>query len=292
MFERILVPLDGSERAEAVLPTVTGLARGTGSQILLFRAYSAGLGAGFEYSALTLEFRLGAEEYLKGVKERLRAEGVAAETRTLLGDPAWTILELAEREEASLVALATHGRTGISRWVFGSVTEKVLRASTKPLLIAHSFPTPAKEHQPWREYRLILVPVDGSELARQVVPHVTEIARRFDSTVLVMTVIDHESARDPIESLQGVTAALAAEGVEGRFLVRRGDPAAQILDVAREAGADLIAMTTHGRSGPSRWVMGSVTEKVVRASPAPLLVVRNGPVPKVLAGLASAQERV
>lgn len=293
MFERILVPLDGSPAAEAGLPAVEEWARRFESEVLLLRAYQTELVGGFEHAVMTVEIRKQAEAYLEEVRRRLEGSGIRARAFAVWGDAAWTIVEVALREEASLIAMTTHGRSGLARWVFGSVTERVLRASTTPVLVTRSFARGEDGAPALRAIRRILLPLDGSSMSRAVLPAVVELSRLHGARVLVLRVIaEAEGEAVAREEVQPLTARLAAEGVEGEVLIRRGDPAGEIVDAAEEVGADLLAMTTHGRSGPSRWALGSVTEKVIRAAQVPLLVVRAGPAPRALSKLAAAQEEV
>jgi nucleotide-binding universal stress UspA family protein len=285
MFERILVPLDGSALAEAILPHVALMAQRGRTRVLLLRTYAAGAGAGGEYAADTLEHKEEAEKYIERMTLRVEGEGLDVRGLARLGDAATTVLDTAKEENASLIAMTTHGRAGLHRWIFGSVAEKVLRASRVPVHLVRSFRTACISLPEGPPFRNILLPVDGSALSRAAVPSLAAFARRFGSQIVVLHVADSGVDRETAgEVLQPVTAALGAEGVEGIVAVRWGDAAAEILDACRDYSIDLLAMTTHGRSGPSRWAFGSVTEKVLRASSVPMLVVRGAAVPRKFVG--------
>ena len=172
----------------------------------------------------------------------------------------------------------SHGRSGLARWVFGSIAEKVLRASPVPLLLLRSFeeggsPAPSAP----LSFDRILVPF--AHFHPRILDYVREFAILFGSRVALLHVSepgeDRESQDQARTELPLVQKELESVGIPTEVLERRGDPAVEILEGARDAMADIIAMTTHGRSGLSRWALGSVTEKVLRTATVPLLVVRN-----------------
>ena len=278
MLDKILVPLDGSVAAEAILPHVRRLLRRKDSEVLLLRV---AVPPPVEEQMSMIEASLAAaREYVGGIKERLEQQGVRARAEARLGPPAGTILEVAEEKNVSLIAMATHGRTGLKRALFGSVAEQVLRKSTAPVFVVRPFwsyelqPPGRTEARPFKG---ILVPTDRSEPSRAVLAPAIEIARLFGARMVFLNVL--EPGRDKAgdeglarERLQEY--ADQAKGLETAVVVDRGEAAKTILDNARFHGCDLIAMTTHGRSGLSRMVVGSVTEKVLRDAALPLLVVR------------------
>src|SRR6185295_8206073 len=183
-------------------------------------------------------------------------------------------------------ALSTHGRTGAARWVMGSVAEKVLQASSLPVLVARSFaPTACRGRLESLPIRNFLVPLDGSRLSLGALDSVLKVARPVDAHVTLLHVAEpspYDGRWDPPdETLNEAEQILREACIPTLVEHRKGDPAEQILKFAEEKGMDLIAMTTHGRSGPSRWVFGSVTAKVLRSSDLPLLVVRQAvPLPR------------
>jgi nucleotide-binding universal stress UspA family protein len=219
------------------------------------------------------------------------------------GGPASWIISEAEKEPGTLIAMSTHGRSGVARWLLGSVTDKVLLATTTPLLIVRSSepPNPVSEVQ----LKTVIVPLDGSVLAEQVLLHVATLAKALDLAVKLVRVhpsveeysryferqqigsaatvysgpyevFSKEADAQAMEYLHEVKMQLHHEGV---WLVEesllRGHPAATIVELARETPGSLIAMTTHGRSGIGRWLLGSVADRVIRHSGVPVLVVRS-----------------
>jgi len=188
------------------------------------------------------------------------------------------ILETAEREHVTLIAMATHGRTGLSRWAFGSITEKVIRASTVPLLVLRSFQVGGSPETPESPtFDRILVPIEHSHM--KIIPYIKAFAGLFGARVTLLHVVEpgenSQSRERALEELRVMAQELHKAGIQTESQERSGDPAHEILEGARKEKAGLIAMTTHGRRGATRWTLGSVTEKVVRSAEIPLLIVRN-----------------
>ena len=282
LLDHILVPLDGSEVSEAILGQVCRILHLKDAEVTLVEAVPVPVQPSFEYSPMLADLKSGAEKYIAGLKEQLEREGVHANGVVKVGGAATTILEAAKDHKATLIAMATHGRTGLSRFVMGSVAEKVTRASETPVLLVRSFKDPevGADRTPVQEipFKKILVPVDGSEKSLAVIPYVRELARAMQASVIVLGVVEptydgKAGEGDPLVRI--AVKDLAAAGIPVDPIVRLGDPASEILDATKRHGVDLLAMSTHGRNGPSRWVMGSVTEKVLRAAMVPMLVVRS-----------------
>ncbi len=269
MLERILVPLDGSETAEAVLIQVRRLLKRKDAEVLLLRVAETDWLPTAESRRLAEELPKLAQAYIRETAERLEREGVRVRGLIAGGATAAEIIATAADQKASLIAMTTHGRSGLLRFTLGSVAEKVLRASPVPVLVIRSeTPTP---HE--LDFKTLLVPVDGSERSIEVLPIASEFARTYGARILVVTAND--SGEDIDDVVQRTVGMFVAVGNPADGEVVEGDAASAILDVARRRSVDAIAMATHGRGGPLRWMLGSVTEKVVRAARVPLLVVRT-----------------
>jgi nucleotide-binding universal stress UspA family protein len=186
--------------------------------------------------------------------------------------------------------MSTHGRSGIGRWTVGSVADKVVRTGDTPILLVRS-----QRKAPSAEVRGIVLPLDGSELSAGAIPHAVAMAKALGIGIHVVHARSplstyYQASRytpdvllDQLEKaeetaagyVQQVVQRLAAEGVNNAAGAHvTDDPGSAILAAAGQAGDQLVVMTTHGRSGVQRLVLGSVTDRVVRHSHGPVLVVR------------------
>jgi nucleotide-binding universal stress UspA family protein len=282
MFEKVLLPFDGSPLAELVLAQIAPILRRPGTSVVLLRTVRLPRTDYFDDAPTVASLRAEADAYVHELAARLNGAGIPAAPVAAAGPPAETILQTAETRGATMIAMSTHGRTGLSEWVFGSVTEKVIRSSPVPLLVVRSFqpggngaalPMPAAPLAVDR----ILVPVD--DVFEPLISPVVACATLFEAEVTVLHVLDPAGRPPALQAAEAkmkeAARALAASGVSVRVLLREGDAAQEILDISREGRFDLIALMTHGRRGESRWALGSVTEKVVHGAALPLLVVRQ-----------------
>jgi len=304
MYRKVVVPLDGSELAQGVLPHVTEVIRDRGSQIYLL-SVAPPVKGGTPTAADAHHPSSGAQgqrqpaeqgwmEYLQAMAERIEPTAAAVQVDVCFGRPADEILAFVDRVDADLIAMSTHGLSGIGRWVFGSVAARVLRGATCPVLLV--WPNQAQRRI---AYQNILVPLDGSTLAEQVLPYVKALIRPNHTRVFLIRVLKtgvreramalltsyppglqlattvlHHAEMQLQHYLRSVAAVLREQGAVVHTVVRRGSPADEILAYADEVGADLIGMTTHGLSGMSRWVYGNVAGKVLQGTHTPVLLVR------------------
>ena len=293
MYTRILVPLDGSALSEGVLPYVRSLARAMNAPVELLHVREK---AQFTPHRASLERR----EYFDKVKASF--SGIAEVKHTVKqGNPAGMIVDFAAERPGALIAMATHGYSGPQRWLLGSVAEKVLHAAKNDLLIMR----PAEgEAAGEASLKTFLVPLDGSERAEKVLPTVKDLATRLAASVLLMRVIIRlyfpapetvapvfgtaipdpkklwaEARAKATQYLGEKVDRLRVEGLaQVSSVVLDGGPegaAADILDLAAQTADNIVVMSTHGRSGVGRWLLGSVVERVVRHSRGPVLVVRS-----------------
>ena len=188
--------------------------------------------------------------------------------------------------------MATHGRSGINRWMMGSVAEKVLRGTTAPLFLVRADEAGVTERT--AGIKSIVVPLDGSELAESVLPTVCEVAKTLDIEIVLCRAFElaatayygsedylpkyDEMLREMKEDVEGYlkkkAEALMTSGItKVSWVALNGAGAEEIVRYANRYHDALVAMCTHGRSGVTRWALGSVTEKVVRQSAEPVLVV-------------------
>jgi len=295
MIERIVVPLDGSLTAEAILPQVRRMLYRNDSEVILVRAVNPPM---VENAIVVAEAELGAaREYILGQQERLEKAGVRSKHVVRVGSPVGVILDVVEENRATMIALATHGSTGLKRLVFGSVAEGLIRKSTVPVLLVRPFWSYELQGQVRPEHapvRTILLPVDGSDLSLEALPGVIEFADLFEARIMLLRVLEEkkgpsEENGEAEKQLQAIARTIEKKGVETTALIEHGNPVEQILKTVRFHGVDLIAMTTHGRSGLSRAVTGSITEQVLRQATVPLLIARFQKAAKRSKGLAKAK---
>jgi nucleotide-binding universal stress UspA family protein len=202
------------------------------------------------------------------------------------GNPAPTIAEYAERYGYDAIVMPTHGREGIQRRLLGSVTEKVIRLSSTPVLTVRMTP----EEQLEFPYERLLLPTDGSDAALRAAEHGIDLADSLDATVHVLSVV--EAAEVPAvpglgfdsdgegaarEAVAAVESLAVERGVSDTVEhVERGDPVEEILDVVDAAAIHAVVMGTTGRRGSDRILLGSVAERTVRTAPVPVITVRDG----------------
>ncbi len=292
MFERILVALDGSKPAEMVIPYAEEIAAKLGSRLMLVSvSESAGADTEHLYQAYLKRMadQVQNELWEWGVRDAAHVEG-----KILVGKPANAILRRADRSNVGLLVMASRGSSGQGRpWLLGSIAAKVLRATGKPVLLIRA---PAKREavQQRRLIRKILVPLDGSGPGESAIPYAEALAQASGAELVLAQVLEpaitwgsyegYASYRAPEDwetrkasataYLDDVGKQLKERGITASSVVVLGSPAEQIIDYAKANSIDLIAMSTHGRSGIGRWVFGSVADKVLHAGDTPVLVVR------------------
>lgn len=287
MQRRILVPLDGSTLADEIIAQVRRLLVRSDHESVLLTVVPEDADP-----AVLERAKQDARDHLDGVRDALVSQGALASSEVLVGDPAEQIVACARRIEAELVVMASHGRSGLSRFLRGSVAEAVIRACPVPVLVAN--PRAVDTSGPEGELRLgrLLVPLDGSEVSLEVLPLVESLARRYESEVLLLRVewalpiigdgaysapAILRSADEIAAALEPIRQRFEAQGIRVRALAGQGPEALAILDTADREQVDLVVMSTHGRTGVSRWLFGSVAEQVLRHCTRPLLVRRVHP---------------
>ncbi len=291
MPEHILVPLDGSPSSEAAIPFARALAERTGATVTLFRTASSAptLGNLSEHQKHAVE---DSGRYLSGVAERLRAEGLLVQTAVGSGLPAPSITNEITSRSIDLLVMATHDPTGRQRWVRGGVIESVIRHVEVPVLVVCASGDPAMADR-FRTQPLLVVPLDGSELAEVALPVAEDLATKLHGRLLLVGAVAHVGRGDPLrqgspaslgeqdfrqiqqdarEYLEATASRLGAH-VEVATDLLTGDPASEINRRAEGANAAAIVMATHGRTGLLRELLGSVARQVVHSGSTPVLLV-------------------
>ena len=283
-IERILVPLDGSDVAKQALPHAISIAQRYDATIFLLRVVplhsyatlsdpmvlDGGTGAtAYDYEVvreLQEEGRKTAVSYLNEKQAILQKDGIACETIISEGDEAGVIVDTAIEKNVDAIVMTTHGRSGFSRWMMGSVAERVLREAKCPVMVTR--------HD--KQAKRILIPLDGSELSEQALPVGFSVAEANGATVHLMRVHESssESAQTTVETYLNDCLTKQDAEVEVKTAVIHGSPASSIIDYVEKNEIDLVVLATHGRRGVHRWVYGSVTEKILRGVERNILVVR------------------
>jgi nucleotide-binding universal stress UspA family protein len=293
MYTRMLVPLDGSETAEKVLPYARTLSKSLNISVELLGVIEISRYVSAERTVY-LDTLIDAairrnQEYLNRIAKTFPDASVKC---TVEGGAPGEIIITKAADKGTLITMATHGRSGLKRWLLGSIAEKVLRGTSNSVLLVRASEE-AKTGDEVTPNRAI-VPLDGSELAEAVLPTVVELAKAISLKVILLRSysvkhviysyedyipdldeLEAESKREAISYLDGITRLLKEKGVVNVSpLASEGEAAETIIELASGAPNSLIAMCSHGRSGVNRWVLGSITEKVIRHSSNPVLVVR------------------
>ena len=300
-FDSVVIPLDGSELSEQAVPYALAIVRDGGTVTLLQALPEAEplrkpLG-GVQMSAEDVERMLGtlARADLDRAVEHWStlARSVTFKQKLPVGDAATVILETADEESVDLIAMASAGRGAVGRLTLGSVTDRVIRAADKPVLVVRE--SDARVTTALPRFDRVIVPLDGSDRALLAVPVAVAIAAKLGTAVDLLSAVDMpqvvspavaygpaftpefygeleaEATRNTEAHLSEAAKSFSEHDIETRTHVMIGSAVAAILDFA--SGGDLIVMTSRGQGGFKRWVLGSVAEKLIRESPAPVLLV-------------------
>jgi nucleotide-binding universal stress UspA family protein len=281
MFQQIMVPLDGSELAERALPCAEQLGVATGATLHLVHVvelappltwpFAPAYLPGSVHDDLVAQETQQATAYLDKMRERVAAGGVHVRTEQMVGYAAATLLDYERDAGIDLVVMCSHGRTGLARFALGSVAERLLHHGTAPVLLVRPFGDPVTlEHA--------VVPLDGSERAEEALRVVDQLVRYVVHEVTLLRVIGAaEEGPEAERYLEEVARRLKQEHLACWQRVAQGDPAEAIIDMA---GTDkLVVMATRGRSGLTRWALGSVADRVAHGGVAAVLLVRAGAAP-------------
>jgi nucleotide-binding universal stress UspA family protein len=298
MYSKIVVPLDGSRIAENALPYARALACGLKVPVDLLCAIdltemerNVSAAAGLFLDTLAEDETRRRGEYLSQIAKSF--SGAPVQCKIAKGDAASVIIDSAAAEKNTLLCMATHGRSGLNRWLLGSVAEKVVRGGSAPLLLIRA--SEAAQTEGEKKIGAVIVPLDGSSLAEQVLAPVTDLAKKLDLEVILFRAysipygfydagasyaVDLERLSADVEAevqqyLEEKRDVLAKAGLEKvSYASKEGHSADEIIKFGLRNPDKLIAMCSHGRSGVKRWVLGSVAETVMRHSTAPVLIVR------------------
>ncbi|MFC6722113.1 universal stress protein [Halobacteriaceae archaeon SHR40] len=284
MYDKILLPFDGSEGASAVLHHASEIAHRTDATIhVLFVADTARESVTVVETDVVDTLVQEGEDIVAEAAKTLDTLGVDYETDVIQGNPAPTIVDYADSYDFDLIVMPTHGREGLSRYLIGSVAEKVVRLASGPVLTVRMLDDERLQFP----YEDILIPTDGSAGATEAGEHGLALAATLDATVHILSVVDtglalgSEMARSDTEqaatnAVEELEASAKSQGITNtETYVDRGKPVEVILDHIESDGIDAVVMGTDGRRGTERILLGSVAEKTVRSAPVPVLTVRK-----------------
>jgi nucleotide-binding universal stress UspA family protein len=296
MFNKILVPLDGSVLAERALVPAFAIAQQSEAEVILLRVpfietvviespFYGGTALAWRDTGMH-HSRERANDYLQAVRGANLKSNLQIHTRTPEGDAAEAIVAAAASENADLIVMSSHGYSGLTRWVLGSVAERVLHNAPCPVLVV-------RETDPLGD---VLIPLDGSPIAESALAPGLEMATINDAEVKLLRAVETVNVEELAQLelaekglgrqlqkdlydeantyLHLLAKAQARAGVTVKVITRIGPAAMTILDYAEANDIGLIVMATHGRTGLKRWVYGSVTEKVLHGSKHSMLVIR------------------
>ena len=296
MYSRLLIPLDESKLAEQVLPYARSLAKALAIPVELLEvvdpealALLANPEQGRFLDTLLADKRTSSGHYLETIAQSFHGTRVKCAVEN--GKAEELIIDKAAADKNTLIVMATHGRSGIQRWLLGSVADKVLHGSTNHLFLVRATDQGKTEGE--APLKKVIVPLDGSPLAEKVLPHAADVAKTMGLEVIFLRAYAlppavsadeygafSQELFDQLEADAKDYLAAKIKEVEQQGLknvssvVDIGYGAEEITTLARKTPDNFIAMCTHGRSGFKRWALGSVTERVVRHSGDPVLIVR------------------
>jgi nucleotide-binding universal stress UspA family protein len=285
MFDSILFPTDGSEEADRILDSVLDLASANDARLHVLNVADTNVTSHADTDTGTVDILVEeGEQVVSAAADAARGRGIEVVEAVIQGEPYSTITEYADRHDVGVVVMPTRGRGVLGRFLLGSVAERVVRTADVPVLTVRP---EATLRIPFED---IVVATDGSECAAAAVERAAALAAADGATLHVVSVVEiaaygpdahatltidtfEERAEAAAESARQVAEE---RGVEVTTHLEYGSVHSSLLHIVEETGADLVVLGTHGRTGFDRYLLGSIAEKTVRTSPAPVLTVREG----------------
>lgn len=298
MIHHILVPLDGSELAECVLPHLMAIAPITGARVTLIHVLERNLsrnGNAMPFDLLSWHMqKQESQSYLDRITERLQKLDLLVEQVTLEGNPAETLIEFARNNNVDLVLLSSHGRAGLSEWNVSSVVQKILLRSYKSILLIRAYTSPPPEVQ----YKRLFLALDGSTRAEYILPFAMSLAQAQQSNVILGMVIQkpqpvqrfplseedaawlqqftEKNQTEATRYLDQLATQLALKSVASEVKIAVSDNAlGAVYDMAEDSDVDLIMIAAHGFSGERRWPYGSIAASLIAYGRTPLMILQD-----------------
>lgn len=303
MFDPILVPLDGSQLAECVLPHCVAIARSFDAEITLLKIFEKNRAGAATQLFDLVNWQINKTKsalYLEKTQTQIQALNVRARTVVMEGLVAEGIAEYAQNQGVKLIVLSSHGSNGLTQWCLSSITQKIILSAQTSLLIVRAQQNHAGEFSEPPVYQRILVPLDGSQRAENVLPIVTQLAQCHKSQIHLVQIIQTPEmvrqmpptpedidlsnrvvARNQEEAgryLEQLKSRSALEGIAVQtHLITGENTAAELHKVAEQERVDLVALSAHGYSGNHHWPYGSLVNNFIMYGKAPLLIVQDLP---------------
>jgi nucleotide-binding universal stress UspA family protein len=303
VLNHILVPLDGSTLAECVLPHVTAIAPVTHARITLLHVLQQTQNGGGTPAVDPVDWHLkkqNAEKYLEGIVNRFSEAGIpGVEPVILEGSPAGSVIDFARGNNVDLIALSTHGHSGLSGWNVSGVVQKILLRSYKSTLLVRAYMPSSTETTKLR-YKRLFVGMDCSARSEYVLPLAINLAQFYKSQLILETVIEKPRIinRMPVSQeleelsnrfveqnqqaashyFKQLLAQFSTKTLKIKTHISVGNNAIAVLhDMAEESNADLVLLAAHGETGERRWPYGSVTTSFIAYGNTSLLIMQDLP---------------
>jgi nucleotide-binding universal stress UspA family protein len=298
VINHILVPLDGSALAECVLPHVKAIAPVTNARVTLIHVleHPENRSGGPPVDPLGWHMqKQEAQRYLEEKIEQLQKEGLEASLAFLEGKSAEGIIDFAHANAVDMIALSTHGRTGLTGWNVSSVVQKVLLRSYRSILLVRAYTAESSSEV---SYKRLFVASDCSTRGEYVLPFAISLAQYYKSQIILGTVIEKPeiiqrmplteeeinlanqlseiNQRTATHCHKQITTQLALKGIDYETHVRVADHAIGALhDLVDEARSDLVLLVAHGETGERRWPYGSITTSLIAHGNVPLMIIQD-----------------
>ncbi|WP_273838242.1 universal stress protein [Halococcus sp. PRR34] len=288
MFETILLPTDGSDGATVAFDHVLNIAAAHDATVHLLNVADTTRDSVIQVQGDVIDaLEQEGKQIVRDTADRAHQRGITTVTEVLQGEPYSTILDYAELRDVDVIAMPTHGRQGLARLLLGSTTERVVRRADVPVLTVR----PDSDVTATYPYESVLVPTDGSDCANEALETSVDVASEEAADLHLLSVVDvtslgvdvriqmqvqflEENATEIVEDATEFATDASVESVSGSVALGTSVHG-KILSYIHEHDVDLVVLGTHGRTRFDRYMLGSVTEKLVRTSPIPVLTVRT-----------------
>jgi nucleotide-binding universal stress UspA family protein len=307
LINHILVPLDGSTLAECVLPHVIAIAPVTNARVTLLHVLQHPHNGNGSSAVDPVEWHLQkqkSEKYLEQIVNRLNDSGLlGVESVILEGTPANSVIDFAQNNNVDLIALSTHGNSGLSGWNVSSVVQKILLRSYKSILLVRAYLSPSSATTKIR-YKRLFVGMDCSPRSEFVLPFAISLAQFHKSQLILECAVEkpqtinrfplsdedaelvnklvERNAQAASHYFQQLLTQFSSKSLKLKTHVSVGDNAIALLhDMAEESNADLMMLAAHGQSGERRWPYGSVTTSFIAYGNTSLIIMQDLPLTEI-----------